>query len=500
MAGLLPPALAIPMGAPLKTPSTLDKRTVILGTALFASVFLFAGLALGYFLYLRPFMLSRAAQAWTQVPCRILYCELKSHSGKSTTYNLAVTYTYQLNGQDYQSTRFDFTLGSDSDYNWWKAAFNRHHARQADVCFVNPANPAEAVLERDFNRNAMIWIFTGMFSLIGMGMMVPAVRGVIRRVKFGESYFDINDAPVPLGGVLEGAVSLSRVLQPPEGFALRLVSIHSFMTGAGKNRHTEEAVLWEDKQQVISDTGATVPVRFALPVDAAVTEAVTASDRYFWRLEVKAKVPGVDYAAQFEVPVVRGTLTPAQLAEARKLQGDETQDEEHFQLPAHSAIKVQDTMGGREFYFPALRNPGMAFFLLVFTAIFGGALWALFHFHAPFIFPAVFGLFTLLLVIFTTHEFFGTTRVVADGNGVTVTKHLFGLGWSKVIPASDIAEIHTAQGATMSSGSSTAVYYNVQIVCRNGRKITAGDEVSDLHEAHWLALEMARCTGLGKQA
>jgi hypothetical protein len=483
------------MDAPLKIPSRLDRRAALVGLGLFASVFLLAGLAMGYFVLLRPWLESRAAQSWMETPCRIISSEVKSHAGgKSTTYSVDITYQYQVTGQTLRSNRYDFTLGSSSGYDGKAIVVRENPAGKDTVCYVNPQNPAEAVLSRSFENNALIWIGPLIFSLVGLGMLIPVGLGAVRRVKFGDSVFELDDAPVPIGGVLEGTVTFDRMIRPMDGFAVKLVCIHRIVTGAGKSQNVQEIPLWEDKQQVMSDTGATVPISFALPEDGTETSAASRRDRIFWRLDVSAKVPGIGYRAQFEVPVAKAELSAAAAVEARQLRAAEAQADAQYQLPAHSRIRVQDTGGGKEFYFPAMRNFGLVFSLTFFTAIWTAICWVLIHFGAPLLFPIVFCFFDALLLLFWVNACFGTSQVTAGNGEIILTKHLFGLGRTKTIPATEIREISVSIGASMG----TQVFYNVQIVRRNGMKQTAGAGVADSHEAHWLALEMAKCAGVGR--
>ena len=43
-------------------------------------------------------------------------------------------------------------------------------------------------------------------------------------------------------------------------------------------------------------------------------------------------------------------------------------------------------------------------------------------------------------------------------------------------------------------------YYNIQLVCRDGRKISAGQNLRDKQEAEWLVSEMKKAAGLSTQA
>jgi len=498
------------MGASLKIPSSLDRRAALVTMGSLGAVFLSAACILIYSFALHPWLQSRAARSWPQVPCVIQQCQLVTHqSGKnSQSYDLAVAYEYTVGGQSYQANRYDYTEGATANYGWWQAGASTFRAEEPAVCHVNPQNPAVAVLLPDYDLSGGLWIVAGLLGAIGAAFAGLVAYRAARRIKFGESVLELANAPAALGGPLTGNIALSRTVQPADGFTLRLACIHLVVTGTGKSTQTRENILWQGETRVKANFGDAIPVSFALPQDASATFSDGPRNRIFWRLDAKAKMPGVDYAAQFEVPVVAGARTAARPDAATGMEAMraalgmlssspigwiESADDTHFQQPAHSRIRVRDTAAGREFYFPAFRNRGAAIFLLFFASFWTLIVGYLFHSDAPRLFPLAFGLFDVPLVWWTLHEFFATTRVVAGSGRLALTKHFLGLGRTRELAASDIREITIVLGETFNN----LVLYNIRIVLQNGSKVTAGDEVPDAHEAHWLALEMARCAGVG---
>jgi len=494
------------MGASLKIPSSLDRRAAIAGMGFCAALLLGGASALFYFFQLHPWLQSRAAQAWAQVPCRIIQCQLNTHtsSGKShsQSYDLSLDYRYTVGGATQEATTYDFTMGATSDYDWWASAAQYYQPGMAAVCYVNPQNPASAVLVRDFDRNTVAWVFVFVLGAPGLGLVAWTIYRAMRRLKFGESVLELASAPAALGGPLSGRIALGRPAQPPEGFALTLKCIHRVVIGSGKSRQVTEEILWQEDKQVPDMLGDSVPVAFALPASGTATDSADKNDCVCWRLHAAAKMPGVDYAAEFEVPVVgssRLASTPgmpypgmgAMAMRAAPIQVPEENDAQYHQ-PAGSRIRVADAAGGKEFYFPAFRNRGCAVYLALFTLLWTGIVWVIFHYHGPRLFAVVFGGFDVVLVLWVLHEWFATTRVVARRGSLTLTKHLFGVGRTRELAGSDILEINIVHGETYNQ----RVLYNIQVVFQNGRKVTAGDEVPDMREAHWLALEMARCVGL----
>lgn len=90
----------------------------------------------------------RAAQHWVEVPCKIVSgrFELAGEEGTS----LAMRYEYEFRGQHYTSDRLDLLPGrTGTDDRWERDLLDRLPVGSETICYVDPANPAEAVLDRD---------------------------------------------------------------------------------------------------------------------------------------------------------------------------------------------------------------------------------------------------------------------------------------------------------------------------------------------------------------
>lgn len=150
---------------------------------LFFLPFLLIGLGTMYALLVKPLMYVQAARNWVETPCQIVSSELKVHRGEDTTYSVEIVYTYKVNGKQYESSRYDFIGGSSSARAANQAIVNQYPAGAAAVCFVDPNDPAEAVINREFS-----WMFLALaiiplvFTLVGGGGILTAC-GVF---KFGQ--------------------------------------------------------------------------------------------------------------------------------------------------------------------------------------------------------------------------------------------------------------------------------------------------------------------------
>lgn len=377
-----------------------------IGLGVFFGIFLLIGGFALYFILIRPALGIAAARQWVETPCRIDSSKVGVHdSDDGHTYSVDIEYSYTFDRQTYQSKRYDFFGGSSSGRRAKEVIVGRYPIGSEAICYVDPRNPREAVLERRWtaqawwafiplvfvlvgaaglgwvvfgrsdtspvaaasdapwsrrpdwaagqikssNKSTMIgaWVFAGLwnsiswiiaivfqtaareegthdawfvwfFPAIGIALLVWAIRATARWRKFGEATLELAGPCGAIGGVLAGRLQLGRFVQPDDGFRLTLRCVRRVTTGSGKNRSTHESELWQTEQRVAGGTD-TMAVQFYIPPDCEESSDENPNSRVIWRLDVKAKVPGVDYLAQFEVPVFRVALTPEQVALAEQV-------------------------------------------------------------------------------------------------------------------------------------------------------------------------------------
>lgn len=142
----------------------------------FFSIFLVVGLVATYFVFIKPVMGILAARTWRETPCTIIASNVQRHSGKSTTYSVDILYAYAMNGREFRSNRYGFMTGSSSGYQGKAAIAARYQPGTTAVCFVNPSDPNDAVLERGFTATLWIGAIPFVFVLVGAGGIIGALR------------------------------------------------------------------------------------------------------------------------------------------------------------------------------------------------------------------------------------------------------------------------------------------------------------------------------------
>ncbi len=335
------------------------------------------------------------------------------------------------------------------------------------------------------------------FPAVGLGLLANATVKTWRRLKYGVSRFEMASVPGSPGGRLSGAIRTGFDLSPEDGFSLRLTCASRTSSGSGKNRSVRENILWRDERTMNralpgpDPAGGSIPVYFEIPADARPTTLDDPDDRVLWTLDADCRVPGLDYHAEFEVPVFpTGDPAPAAGAAPADPMAEYLAPEQPYRPRSDSPIQLRPSAGGGiEIDFPAARNPGAAFSMSAFLLLWCGAIWLQVHLRAPLIFPIIFGLFGLLLLWIALDLWLGTCRVVIEAGEVRVRLGLLGLGPTRIFPCSEIQQV-VLRINMQSGGRSGTPYYDIALVRRNGRRIAAGQHLRDKREAEWLAAQI----------
>ncbi|HEY1787096.1 MAG TPA: hypothetical protein VGJ73_03030 [Verrucomicrobiae bacterium] len=384
-----------------------------------------------------------------------------------------------------------------------------------------------SVIPKELARGHYASLVTLIFPLAGLGFIVAAARAWLARRRFGDCFFELGQIPAPLGGSFDGVIQTSKRLTLEDSLHLNLSCVCRTVSGSGNSRSVREDVLWEDEKvlrqdaglQSTSEGGSGIPVHFRLPENQP-ESAPRGNPTIIWRLKAKSKMRGPSFAATFEVPVfhVAGVAASSTDDEADPAAPMQLSVEE-IRRDEHSRIQVTDGLHGREFYFPAARNLGMALMLSVVLMVWSGFLWLMIVKHAPILFPIVFGLFELFLLWGWCNVWFKSGRVTVNSTEVTLQNRWLIFGRTRQFAAGDVARFEIKIGGT--SGSTT--YHDIKLVAgtndqdslasrkqqfqqtgqpaqltfkvSNPSGVTVAGYIASRPEAEWLVREMNRALG-----
>lgn len=347
------------------------------------------------------------------------------------------------------------------------------------------------------------------FCAVGAILAGMALRATIRRERFGKTYFEFASLPFSPGKALKGAIHLRFSTTTRHGIDLTLSCVRQVITGAGKNRSTNQIVLWQSEANVPEQAltpgpmgDAAIPVNFVVPIDAYETNHDQPNDQVLWLLHAQADVPGVDYSDDFEVPVFR--LTPASAAAPATSFGDSQaeaapafqSDASDVAAPDNPKVVVSNgPTGGTEFYFPPFRNPIRVLVLFLVTAGFGTVVYILHSVKAPWLFTVVFGLIDLLLFYGVVQSALGSSRIEVGGGKLRVSRALLGVNSTREILFTEIEKILAVTASQQGTNPNNASYA-LRLQTKSGKKITLADGIDSRQEARWVAAQLEKFVGL----
>ncbi len=320
------------------------------------------------------------------------------------------------------------------------------------------------------------WI-TLAFPVIGLLLVVRLVHQFLRARKFGQSTLQLAATPGVIGGQLAGVVRIPQHVYAQDGFHLKLSCVERM---TGRDNKANEALLWQEEQLITEPIldglaeSTAIPVLFAIPYGAQESSRPDSAREISWKLELSAKMPGVDYKSRFDVPVFKTTDS------RRGFQLDQRLKTEFVAAPSRELVLREARIakeplpgGGVRLVFPAARNLGSALFVSAFLVLWSGIIWLMIHVGTPFLFPIIFGLFEIFFVWIAIDLWFYRSVVEARSEGLTFRGGLLGIGRQKSWAADDVKRFATSQ--SMSSG--TKVWKNFDVVLRSGKRRTIAQSI-----------------------
>ncbi len=336
--------------------------------------------------------------------------------------------------------------------------------------------------------------------LSGAIPLVVALYLLLRVNKYGISHFEMSPMPGVLGGPVSGNIRIPRSVAAVDGFTVELRCVHQYTTRSGKNSTTHRDTVWDAACLIDTlysyGTEVVIPVIFRVPYTMPATTCAGNRDGHYWQLKVRAKTPGIDYHAVFDVPVRRTAQSREEYAEdtpasPRDPVAARQSFEQSVQQLGLGYSQSQD--GLTVLRFPACRAVSAVLFLALFTAIWSAACVFMVG-KAPLFFVAIFVFFDILLFLGLLNVVFVSHKVTINENSRTLTieNRFAGVLYSSVkLDFSQIDVIEYERG--MQSGST--VYYRVVLNLVGGRRVKAGGAVNSRFGAMRLADELSRMVG-----
>ena len=147
----------------------------------FGLVFFLAGMFMLVSSLVMPWLWSLWSSDWQQVPCQVISSAVQRHRGEDNdSFSVEISYTYAFDQQNFTSDLYEFNLVSPSQRKC-EQIVALYPAGQQAVCFVDPDDPENAVLNRDFRMSWMMLIMGTIFSAVGAAVAIGVPLTMARR-------------------------------------------------------------------------------------------------------------------------------------------------------------------------------------------------------------------------------------------------------------------------------------------------------------------------------
>ncbi len=175
----------------------------------FGLLFAAAGAVAGWFIAQDTWLKVLESRDWPEVACTVLTSEVDRRRGSdSTTYRPAITYRYSWEDREWESSRYRFMDYSSSNRGWAQGVVNRYSPGSVHTARINPADPSEAVLERELGWHVLLtfiplaFVAVG-FVISGAGIYNLRKKNVAATVRSGDSVASTALRPASLLGLPE---------------------------------------------------------------------------------------------------------------------------------------------------------------------------------------------------------------------------------------------------------------------------------------------------------
>jgi hypothetical protein len=306
--------------------------------------------------------------------------------------------------------------------------------------------------------------------------------------------------PGSIGGHVGGTIDVNLPYDSNTQFSLTLTSLHSYISGSGKNRSRKESPEWQDTQVAHVSSGvkgSRLSFRFDVPENLQESAADQSDESYYlWRLNVTADLPGVDIDRDYEIPVYATGESSKELSEFSIKEARTEQNKIDIKA-VEKLVQLSYEAGGRVMRLPMGRNLLGGLSGLIFGTIFGGAGWWLIKYEGHPLMGGVFGLVGLLIVASAFYMVLNSLEVSQEGVDIRTVRRLLGIPVKRgQMRRADFVRFEKKASSKTQSGQQHTIYYTISAVDRNGQKLVVGEGFKGASQADAAAEFIAGQFGL----
>ncbi|MGI9200056.1 MAG: DUF3592 domain-containing protein [Woeseiaceae bacterium] len=326
-----------------------------------------------------------------------------------------------------------------------------------------------------------------LFPLVGLGLVVWAVRRTREWTAFGPAPVTLDPFPGSIGGHVGGSIDLNLPFAARNEFTVTLTNLHSYVSGSGKNRSRREKAEWQKKLIAHAETGAKgtrLTFRFDVPAGKQESDTEKDDSYYLWRLNLHAELAGTDIDRDYEIPVY-ATATRSRFLSSIAVNRSEELQKAADERSVRDVVNLEVTGQGKRMFFPIGRHLGSALGGFLVGAIFAAAGWFLIVEEGQKIFGGVFGGIGSLIALACLYMMCNSLEVLYTNREVRTVRRLLGIPIGrKRMHSNSFERFEKDSSLKTQSGNKHVIYYTVAAVDRQGNKLTLGEGFKGDNEAN----------------
>lgn len=165
------------------------------------------------------------------------------------------------------------------------------------------------VMYLDSSTPFFAWFFISIFVLVTLLLDITAIYKTLQYLKFRESTLLLGQFPISTGCEFVAVLAVLPRFTAGQKMEFKLLCEKKLVTGSGKQSNTSIDVLYTSSHSIeirpenFSRNLIFVPVKLRIPQKAIESTPEDLNPSITWKLQASASIPGVDYAAEFPLPV-----------------------------------------------------------------------------------------------------------------------------------------------------------------------------------------------------
>ena len=318
-----------------------------------------------------------------------------------------------------------------------------------------------------------------LFPLVGLLLLSWAIKLTREWTRFGATPVTLDPFPGSIGGHVGGTINLNLPFDGSNRFVMTLTSLHSYISGSGKNRSRKESPRWQEEIVAHAEStgsGTRLMFRFDVPEGLKESDADQSEDSYnLWRLNLQAELDGTNLDRDFEIPVYATGQNSMGISDVQVARSASTTDGLYDKL-VRKAVRVHNDGMTKTLVFPAGRNAISNLMGFTIGAVFATVGFFLVVQEGATIFGSVFGGVGALVAVSAFYMLCKSLHVSKQGNLIRSTRKLLGIPIrTREMRVSDFYRFEVDSNMASQNGKKHVMHYKITAIDRAANEMRVGE-------------------------